>query len=66
MEQETTQKSLDWAVSRWMDEVYNRPVVNIHRMSLDMTWRQVIKHFGGDPNKLLPLPEHSEFVKRSL
>ncbi|MGJ4857024.1 hypothetical protein ACN6KF_003008 [Labrys sp. La1] len=41
-----------WAVSRWNAEVANRPLVNVHRRSLDDAWRQVIRHFGGDPEAL--------------
>ena len=37
-----------WAVRRWETEVKNRPLQNIHRRQLDDTWRQVIRHFGGD------------------
>jgi hypothetical protein len=46
-----------WAVGRWNDEVKNRPLVNIHRRTLDDTWRQVIRHFGGDAELLLG-PNH--------
>lgn len=45
--------SVTWALSRWEDEVKNRPLVNVHRRTLDDTWRQVIRHFGGDPEALL-------------
>jgi hypothetical protein len=44
-------------VGRWNDEVKNRPLVNIHRRTLDDTWRQVIRHFGGDAELLLG-PNH--------
>lgn len=37
-----------WAVERWRAEVANRPMVNQYRRILDTTWRQVIRHFGGD------------------
>jgi hypothetical protein len=47
------QKSLDWAVDRWNAEVRNRPLVNVHRRTLDGTWRQVIRHLGGDPDALI-------------
>jgi hypothetical protein len=43
-----TQDAVNWAVSRWEAEVKNRPLQNIHRRSLDDTWRQVIRRFGGD------------------
>lgn len=46
-----------WAVSRWQDEVSQRPLANVHRRTLDDTWRQVIRYFGGDPGKLLG-PDH--------
>jgi hypothetical protein len=31
----------EWAYSRWVAEVKNRPQENIHRRTLDETWRQV-------------------------
>lgn len=54
-----------WAVSRWCAEVKNRPLQNIHRRSLDTTWRQVIRHFGGD-DVLLCGPPHDELLVSSL
>lgn len=50
-----------WAVSRWEAEVKNRPLQNIHRRSLDDTWRQVIRHFGGDDAGLCG-PPHDELL----
>jgi hypothetical protein len=44
---------LAWAVSRWQAEVSQRPLVNVHRRTLDDTWRQVVRYFDGDPDKLL-------------
>jgi hypothetical protein len=55
---------LAWAVSRWSDEVSRRPLINVHRRSLDDTWRQVIRYFGGDPEKLLGL-SHDELLARN-
>lgn len=56
MNEETFNKNgLAWAVSKWKDEVSNRPLINVHRRSLDDTWRQVIKYFGGNPEKLVGL-----------
>jgi hypothetical protein len=52
---------VDWAVERWNAEVKNRPMQNIHRRALDTTWRQVIRHFGGD-DKMLCGPRHDELV----
>jgi hypothetical protein len=52
---------LDWAVGRWNAEVANRPLVNVHRRSLDDTWRQVIRHLGGDDAALIG-PSHSELL----
>jgi hypothetical protein len=49
----------EWAVSRWKAEVENRPMQNIHRRSLDDTWRQVIRHFDGDDVALCG-PAHDE------
>lgn len=55
---------LAWAVSRWQAEVSQRPLVNVHRRTLDDTWRQVIRYFGGDPAKLLG-PDHDTLLMRS-
>ena len=48
---------LEWAVDRWHVEVANRPLQNVHRRSLDDTWRQVIRKLGGDAG-LLCGPAH--------
>jgi hypothetical protein len=53
--------SVAWAVSRWQAEVSQRPLVNVHRRTLDDTWRQVIRHFGGDPDKLIG-PNHDTLL----
>lgn len=52
---------LDWAVSKWNDEVKHRPLVNVHRRSLDDAWRQVIRWAGGDPVKLVG-PSHDDLL----
>ena len=56
-----TASLLEWAVDRWSAEVSNRPLVNVHRRALDDTWRQVIRHCGGDANALIG-PSHSELL----
>jgi hypothetical protein len=56
-----TSKIIEWAVSRWYAEVKNRPLQNIHRRSLDDTWRQVIRHFGGDDVGLCG-PNHDDLL----
>jgi hypothetical protein len=53
--------AIEWAVARWHAEVGHRPLVNVHRRSLDDTWRQVIRHFGGDPFSLIG-PAHDELL----
>lgn len=53
---------LAWAVERWQAEVANRPIVNIHRRTLDDTWRQVIRHLGGDDAALCG-PRHDDLVE---
>lgn len=58
---ETTQDVVDWAVERWNAEVSNRPLQNIHRRTLDDTWRQVIRHLGGD-DVILCGPAHDELL----
>ena len=52
---------LRWAVQRWEAEVKNRPLQNIHRRTLDDTWRQVIRHLGGD-DIMLCGPAHDELL----
>ena len=52
---------LEWAVSKWNDEVKHRPLVNVHRRSLDDTWRQVIRWAGGDPVMLVG-PAHDDLL----
>jgi hypothetical protein len=56
-----TVELLEWAVSRWREEVSLRPLVNTHRRTLDDTWRQVIRYAGGDPVALIG-PAHDELV----
>jgi hypothetical protein len=56
-----TSGALDWAMSRWNAEVKNRPLQNIHRRTLDDTWRQVIRYFGGD-DIMLCGPKHDELL----
>lgn len=53
---------LAWAISRWKAEVENRPLQNVHRRTLDDTWRQVIRRLGGDPDDLLSLPDHDTML----
>jgi hypothetical protein len=52
---------VSFAVDRWLAEVSNRPLVNVHRRTLDDTWRQVIRRFGGDPEALLG-PSHDTLL----
>jgi len=60
-DEETMNEHIRWAVERWNAEVKNRPLQNIHRRSLDTTWRQVIRHYGGDDEGLCG-PPHDELV----
>jgi hypothetical protein len=54
---------ISFAVDRWLAEVKNRPLVNKNRRTLDDTWRQVIRRFGGDPDALIG-PSHDELLAR--
>ena len=63
IEAENKNEHVRWAVSRWEAEVKNRPMQNIHRRALDDTWRQVIRHFGGDDIGLCGLL-HDELLGR--
>lgn len=51
-----------WARDRWMAEVGDRPLCNVHRRDLDDTWRQVVSYLGGNPDLLLG-PAHDELVE---
>lgn len=53
---------LAWACERWQREVAHRPLRNVHRRTLDDTWRQVIRRLGGDPDILLPMADHDSLV----
>lgn len=55
-------REIAWAVQRWLAEVGNRPLQNIHRRTLDTTWRQVVKRFGGDDVALLG-PPHDTLIE---
>lgn len=57
----TAGDTVAWAVARWESEVKNRPMQNIHRRTLDDTWRQVIRNFGGDPDTLIG-PDHDTLM----
>lgn len=61
MNQTDRDKAVAWAASRWTAEVANRPLQNVHRRALDGTWRQVIRHFGGDDEALCG-PRHQELI----
>lgn len=58
----TREAVIAWAVARWQSEVANRPLQNVHRRALDTTWRQVIRHLGGD-DVMLCGPAHDELQK---
>lgn len=51
----------DWVVERWNAEVKDRPMVNVHRRSLDDAWRQMLRHLGADDRQLLG-PTHDELL----
>jgi hypothetical protein len=48
-----------WIEGRWDDEVKHRPVENIHRRTLDNTWRRIYRHVTGTE---LPRPVHNPDV----
>lgn len=52
-----------WAVERWHAEVARMPMDNPVRLPLDRTWRQVIRHFGGDDVALCG-PSHYTLVQQ--
>jgi hypothetical protein len=56
---EDRQELIDWVCERWHAEVANRPMVNVHRRSLDDTWRQILRHLGVDDRARLG-PTHDE------
>ena len=44
---------LSWAVDRWLEDVKNRPMVNIYRPGMDKAYRTLVHHLGGEPDELL-------------
>jgi hypothetical protein len=57
------QELIDWVVARWHAEVANRPLVNVHRRSLDGAWRQMLRHFGVDDRARLG-PTHDDLLEQ--
>ncbi|WP_304308108.1 hypothetical protein [Pseudacidovorax intermedius] len=53
----------DWAAERWHAEVAQRPLENVHRRSLDDTWRQVLRYLGVDDRVRLG-PTHDELLQQ--
>ena len=56
------QINLQWAVDQWFSQVKNRPLQNIYYCTLDQAWRQIIRHFGGNPEELCG-PDHFDLTK---
>lgn len=54
---------LEWAIDQWGKQVKYRPLVNVHRRSLDDVWRQVIRWAGGEPTSLVG-PSHDELLAK--
>lgn len=52
---------IEFAVARWNDEVKDRPLVNVHRRTMDDLWRQVIRFAGAVPESLIG-PSHDELL----
>jgi hypothetical protein len=55
---------IDWAVDKWISDVRDRPMLNVHRRTLDGCYRAIIKHVGGDDVKLLG-PDHDSLMMKS-
>lgn len=53
---------LAWAVGQWYAQVAYRPLVNIHRQTLDNVWRQVIRHCDADDIVLIG-PRHQDLLR---
>ena len=52
----------DWVAERWHAEVAQRPLVNVHRRSLDDVWRQVLGHLGVADHQARLGPTHDELL----
>lgn len=57
----TNNEIVAFGVDGWMREVKNRPLRNVHRRTLDTTWRQAIRFGGGDPDELVG-PSHDDLL----
>lgn len=55
------ESDLAWAVRMWHEQVANRPLINVHRRTLDGVWRQVINRLGGDARSLVG-PSHDQLL----
>jgi hypothetical protein len=55
-----------WVISRWNAEVSQRPLENIHRRTLDDTWRQVYRHLTGEEINDRPHDVLLDEAKRKL
>ncbi len=51
----------EWAVNGWRSEVQFRPMVNVHRRTLDDCWRQVMRYAGLDPVEAVG-PAHDDLL----
>lgn len=58
---EPKEQLLDWSLRRWHESVADRPLVNVHRRTLDDIWREVIAFAGGDPESLIG-PRHDAML----
>lgn len=52
---------VQWVVDQWHAQVSKRPMVNVHRRTLDNVWRQVIRQLGHDDVALLG-PRHDDLT----
>lgn len=59
---EGEQTMREWVIERWDAEVANRPLANIHRRTLDNTWRQVYRWLTDEE---LPRPKQESAVPRA-
>jgi len=49
-----------WVLGRWDAEVADRPLCNIHRRTLDETWRQIYRHLTGGE---MPRQSHAAAIE---
>ena len=53
-----------WVLERWDAEVSNCPAQNVHRQTLDDTWRQIYRRLTGEEMPRPPISSLNTLIKK--